>query len=200
MYKTDMCRQGRVTWVIFITLLQVAVSAQTQLPPISIRVVEGDRAINSIKLHRGHDPVVQVTNAAGEPIPGAAVTFLLPASGAGGTLGDSGLSQTVQSDSRGMAAARGFRPNRVEGQFRIRVTTSWQGETAGATVVQTNAEPVAKSSNSKWLVIAIAIGGAAAGGAVAATHGSKSSTAAIPSAGSSTATITPGSPAFGPPK
>src|SRR5438552_5609811 len=163
-----MYSHGQSTLVIFITLLGFARASNAQEPPgISIRVVEGDRAINSIKLRRGHDPVVQVVDAAGEPVPGASVTFLLPASGPGASFGDSGLSLIVQADRRGMAIGRGLRPNRLEGQFRIRVTTSWHGEAASATVVQTNAEPVVKSSSTKWAVIAIVVGGAATGGAVA---------------------------------
>jgi len=170
---------------------------------IAIRVVEGDRAINSIKLRRGHDPVVQVVDASGEPVTGAAVTFLLPASGPSASFSDGGLSLTVQTDRRGMAAARGLKPNRLEGQFRIRATTSWHGEAASATILQTNAEPFAKSSSSKWVVLAVVIGGAAAGGAIAATQGSKSPSAAAPggSTGSTgSSTIVPGSPSFGPPR
>ena len=62
-------------------------AAQAQ-PAISIRVVEGDNAINSIRMKRGHDPVVQVLNATGEPLAGATVSFLLPPTGAGATFSD----------------------------------------------------------------------------------------------------------------
>ena len=198
-----MCRQRSQGWVIFVTFLTVAAIGRAQTPGVALRVLEGDRAINSIKLRRGHDPVVQVVDASGEPVAGASVTFLLPASGPGASFTDGGLSLTVQSDRRGMAAARGLKPNRLEGQFRIRASTSWGGESASATILQTNAEPLAKSSNSKWVVIAIVIGGAAAGGAVAASHGSKSAAATPPvgSVGSTgSSTIVPGAPSFGPPR
>src|SRR6185312_17320262 len=122
--------------VIFITLLAMASVLRGQ-SGLTIRIVEGDRAINSIKFSRAHDPVVQVLDRRGEPIPGAAVTFLLPASGPSGTFGANGLSLTVQSDRRGMAAARGLKPNRLEGQFRIRVAASSRGEAANATILQT---------------------------------------------------------------
>jgi hypothetical protein len=199
-----MRRARHAGWVRFFTFLLVAALSDAQPSAVSIRIVEGDGAINSIKLRRGHDPAVQVVDAAGEPIQGAAVTFLLPASGPGASFGDSGLSLTITTDPRGMAAARGLRPNRVEGQFRIRVTTSWQGVAANATVLQTNAEPVGKMSSSKWAVIAIAVGGAVAGGAAAAMHGGKSSTSAAAAANSpvstGVSTIVPGAPSFGPPK
>src|SRR3989442_1467675 len=101
-----MCRRMPWGWVCFITFLVVVAIGRAQQPAIAIRVVEGDRAINSIKLRRGHDPVVQVLDATGEPVTGAAVTFLLPASGPSATFADGGLSLTVQTDRRGMAAAR----------------------------------------------------------------------------------------------
>src|SRR5438067_81497 len=123
-----MCRFRSVGSVCFFTFLLVAGRVTAQTPAINIRVIEGDGAINSIRLHRGHDPVVQVADATGEPVTGVPVTFLLPASGPSASFSDGGLSLTVQTDGRGMAAARGLKPNRLEGQFRIRATTSWRGE------------------------------------------------------------------------
>jgi len=187
----------------FFALSMAAVGAASAQTSIAIRVVQGDNAINSIRMRRGHDPVVQVLSASGEPLPRATVSFLLPATGASGAFGDSGLSLTVQTDARGMAAGRGLIPNRIEGPFRIRVTASWQGEAANATLNQTNAEPVAKSSRSKWIVVAVVVGGAAAGGVMAASHGGKSSTAAESSGNppaAATGTIVPGTPSFGPPR
>jgi len=188
-------------WVPFLTFLAVGAGAQTQ-PNIAIRVVQGDNAINSIRMHRGHDPAVQVLSEAGEPLPNATVSFLLPATGASGHFGESGLSVTVETDEHGMAVGRGLVPNAVEGQFRIRVTASWRGEAANAAIQQTNAEPVAKSARSKWIIIAAVVAGGAAAGGLAAMHGGKSSdTAAGASTGSTSpgATITPGTPSFGPP-
>jgi hypothetical protein len=164
--------------------------------------LEGASAINSIKLRRGHDPVVQVVNGSGEPVGGATVTFLLPASGASGTFADNSLSVTVQTNARGIAAGRGLKPNRLAGPFRIRVTTSWRGEAASTTLTQTNAEPEVKSNNSKWIIIAAVVGGVAAGGALAATRGGSSPTtpaAPVPTTPAAS-TIVAGTPSFGPPR
>jgi len=197
-----MSRKCSNTGVRFYTFVTLTLLVNAQSPSVSIRVLEGAGALNSIKLHRGFDPVVQVVSGSGEPIGGATVTFLLPASGPSATFGDNSLSQTVQTDARGMATAHGLKPNRLEGQFRIRVTTSWRGESAATTLVQTNAEPPGKSSSSKWAVIALIVGGAAAGGVVAATHGGNSPattpTPPVPAAPASS--IVPGAPSFGPPK
>jgi hypothetical protein len=191
------------SWEILLSFFVIAfqAAAQTQ-SSIALRVVQGDNAINSIRLRRGHDPAVQVLDPSGEPLANATVSFLLPASGPSATFGDSGLSLTVQTDNRGMAIGRGLVPNRVEGQFRIRVTASSRGESASATLSQTNAEAPGKSNRSKWVAIAAVVGGAAVGGIVLASRGGSST----PEAGGSTGgsgppgTIVPGTPSFGPPR
>jgi hypothetical protein len=189
-------------WVSFLTVFAMGAAAQSQ-SAITIRVLQGDNAINSIRMRRGHDPVVQVLDATGEPLPRATVSFLLPASGASATFGESGLSVTVQTDEKGIAAGRGLVPNRTEGPFRIRVTASAKGEAASATLTQTNAEAAVKSSRNKWIAIAAVVGGAAAGGIIAASHGGSSTPA--PTGGTTgatpgTGTIVPGTPSFGPPR
>jgi hypothetical protein len=165
--------------------------------------MQGDNAINSIRMRRGHDPVVQVLDSSGEPLANATVSFLLPSSGPSATFGDSGLSLTVLTDNRGMAVGRGLVPNRIGGQFRIRATASWRGESASATLTQTNAEAAATtSSRNKWIAIAAVIGGAAAGGIALAARGGSNDSPAGASTGAvtSSGTIVPGTPSFGPPR
>jgi hypothetical protein len=190
-------------WGALLTVCAVTAPAQTQ-SSLVIHVTEGENAINSIRMRRGHDPVVQVLDASGEPLAGASVTFLLPASGPSGTFGDAGQSLTVQTDARGMAVGRGLVPNRVEGQFRIRVTASRRGEAGSATITQTNAEPAVKSARNKWIAIAAVVGGAAIGGVVIATHGGNAATTAAAAGGTTGSTggsaIVPGTPSFGPPR
>ena len=184
--------------VLFVTISCLLAQSQA----LSVRIVEGGGAINSIRYQRGHDLVVQVLDESERPVTDAAVTFLLPASGASGTFGDGSLSVTVTTDEHGLAAARGLKPNRIAGQFRIRATASWRGASAHAAILQTNAEPAANKGRGKWVIIALAVGGAAAGGAVAAASGgSKSSTtspATVPAPAASS--ISSGTPAFGPPR
>ena len=89
-----MCRtRGWMFALLFGTAVGVA---QAQSPsPITIKTIEGDHAINSIRMKRGHDPVVQVLSGSGEPIAGATVSFLLPASGAGATFSGGGRLTTI---------------------------------------------------------------------------------------------------------
>ncbi len=181
-------------------LVCLGAAAAAQAPEkITIRIVQGDNAINSIRMRRGHDPEVQVLTESGEPVSRAVVSFLLPATGASGRFANGDLSVTISTDERGIGTGRGLVPNRVEGQFRIRVTASWQHADAVATITQTNAEPPLKSARSKWLIVALLVGGAAAGGAVAALHSNKGSATTASTTAASGVSIVSGTPSFGPP-
>jgi hypothetical protein len=190
---------------LFLLLSGIAMGQQAgQSPPhdgASIQVLEGDGAINSIRLHRGHDPKVRISDQEGRPISGAAVTFVLPATGPSASFGDRGLSVTVMSDERGEANGRGLRPNGVAGQFRIRVTTSWHDSPAVTTLVQTNAEPVIRTSHTKTIALIVLIAGAAGGGAAAALGGKSGGSGQTVTSAVQTppGTIISGNPSLGPP-
>lgn len=166
-----------------------------QEPGLEINVLEGEGAINNIRTHSGHDPVVEVRDRSGAPVVSASVTFQIPVNGPGGTFATS-QTAVVMTDEHGQAVARGLRPNGVAGPFEIRVTASYQGQTASAIINQTNAAPAqAKSSKKYWIIALAAAGGA--GGALAALHGKSSSTS--PASATTSPSLTPGSPSFGPP-
>jgi hypothetical protein len=173
-----------------------ASESESHVAGIDIAALEGDGAINSIRLRHAHEPVVRVRDAGGDPLAGATVTFQLPATGPSGLFPDGSLSLTTQTDSQGSAVARGLRPNTIAGQFQIRVTVSWRGAVTSATLVQTNAEPAIKSGHSKTIAIVVAIAGAAAGGAVLAARGKSSPPATQSVTGGS---IAAGAPSFGAP-
>lgn len=182
----------------FLSAWLCAMLAQAAAVPPRIEVVEGDGAINSIRLHRAKEPIVRVVDSTGHPLPNVAVTFLLPETGASAIFADGRSSLTTMTDATGQAVGRGLRPNNSAGQFQIRVTASYQGEAATATVTQTNAEPVqAGHSSTKILIIALLGGAAAAGAAVALGKGKSSATTAPPPPAG--AVITPGAPTFGHP-
>ena len=196
-----------------LSLLILAAGMRAQSPQveaakseIQIRIVEGEGAINSIRLRRAREPVVQVADRNGEPIEGATVSFVLPATGASGFFGTSGLSLTMQTNARGMATGVGLRPNQIAGPFRIRVTASSRGATAVATMNQTNAEPVVSSNSKKIAIVGLSAAGVA-GGVLAAAMGGGS--AATGSSGSASppppgtpmlGSISAGIPSFGPPR
>lgn len=185
-------------WVIqSLALLLCATLARSQATVPRIEVIEGDGAINNIRLHHAKEPVVRVVDQDGHPIPNVAVTFLLPGNGASGTFADGKASLTVMTDENGRAVGQGLRPNGAAGQFQIRVTTSLGGLVATANISQTNAEPATGGVSSKTIIILALVGGAAAAGAALALGKGKSSTTTAPPSG---ALITPGTPSIGPPR
>jgi hypothetical protein len=166
--------------------------------PIRIVVVEGSGAINNIQLQRAKAPIVRVETEGGAPAVGAVVHFLAPASGPGGVFVGGVADATEMTNSEGRATVSGFRPNRIAGQFEIRVTASYLGETATAKITQTNAEPAVVSHASRKIAILAILGGVAAGGAALALRGGGAKSAPAPAA-SAGAVITAGGPTFGAP-
>lgn len=189
---------------------------------IHIVVVEGEGAINSIKQRFGKDLVVRVEDDDSHPVKGAMVTFQLPDLGPSGRLANGGTMSTLATDAQGMARLRGLQPNSAQGDFQIKVSASFGGQTASTVVTQTNVEavdsttgsaatpgktptnatPSAGRGSSKALWILIIAGGA--GGAIAAAsaghHGSStSSITAGPTPPATGIVITPGAPSVGGP-
>src|ERR1035438_10312627 len=166
-------------------------AAQAPVAKLNLVIVEGDGAINNIRQRTAREPVVQVEDENHKPVAGAAVVFLLPDRGAGGTFADGSHSLTVITNEQGRAVARGLRPNTGQGQFQIHVNASYNGQTGNATVTQSNAAGAAAGSTAaaagglsgKVIAILIVVGAAAAGGAAyAATHSGGSSNPGSPPA------------------
>lgn len=169
---------------------------------LNLVVVEGEGAINNIRQRTAREPIVQVEDENHKPVAGAAVVFLLPDQGASGTFANGSHTLTVTTDAQGRAVAHGFKPNNLQGQFNMRVSASFQGKTATATISQTNvvtgaaAGAAATGISLKLIVILAVAGAAAAGAAIAATRGGGSS---APAAVTATTTITPGTGTVGAP-
>jgi hypothetical protein len=176
-----------------LSLLVTLTGAQSQL---KIAVLEGDRAVNDIRKRTAREPVVEVRDAADRPVTGASVTFLLPDSGPSGVFPNGSRLVSTTTDENGQAAAIGLRPNTVAGEFQIRVTASYQGQTASATLTQTNVGTPPSRIPGK-LIALLALGGGAATGVLIATGGG------APSRGDgqpARPVITPGTPEVGRPR
>jgi hypothetical protein len=173
-------------------------SAQEPPPKLGIVVVVGEGAINNLKDPTVPPTVIQVVDENQKPIAGAAVTFFLPNQGPGGTFFDGTHSMTVTTDAQGRATIRGIRFNRLSGQMQIRVTASSGGQTATATITQTNVggpggSPGLSTKAKVWIIVGLAAG-ATVGAVLATRGGSSSSTASAPPI-----TITAGTPTVGAP-
>jgi|SRR5579864_1567685 len=181
----------------YLLVLQM-MPAQTEGGKLNLVIVEGDGAINNVRQRTAREPIVQVEDENHKPIAGAAVVFMLPDQGASGTFAGGSRTLTTMTDAQGRAVARGFHPNAVKGQLQMRVTASYQGKTANATITQSNvtaavAGAAAAGISAKLIVILAIAGAAAAGGAIAATRGGGSTTTTTPT------TITPGTGTVGAP-
>ncbi|MCC6341839.1 MAG: hypothetical protein IT166_06555 [Bryobacterales bacterium] len=179
--------------------------AQQQPPPskLNLVIVEGEGAINNVKQRSVREPIVQVEDKNHKPVAGASVAFLLPGNGASGTFANGSRLLTVMTDQNGRAVMNGFRPNNVAGQLQIRVTASYQGQTATAIITQTNVIAAAAAGGiaaGKLIAILAAVGGAAAAGVAVAVTRNGGSNAPGPGAPPTPTVISPGSPTVGPPR
>lgn len=192
----------RSIFLILLALLNLlGTPGWSQQNPASLQIVivEGEGALNNIKQRVNRDPIVQVEDENHKPIAGAAVVFILPNQGPGGTFANGTTTLTTTTDNQGQAVARGIRFNNQVGSMQMRVTASFGGQTATAVITQTNLVGAssgggAGGSGVKWL-IAVGVATAVAVGVIVATHGGGSSSP--PPA--TTVTITPGTPTVGAP-
>jgi len=175
---------------------------------LNLVVVEGEGAINNIRQRTAREPIVQVQDENHRPVAGAVVTFTLPGHGASGVFANGSQTMTVTTDQQGQAIARGLQPNSVKGQVQIRVNANYRGQTATATITQTNAVVAGAAAGAaagggiftaKVIAILAVVGAAAAGGAAyAVTHNSSSS--ANPAVVIPPTTVSAGSGQVGPPR
>lgn len=200
--KDHSMKSGAISWAL---ALQLVVPGYSQSPgpeKLNITVVEGEGAVNNIRLRTARDMIVQVDDENRRPVVGAAVVFTLPSQGAGGAFGDGQKTATAVTDQEGRAVVRRFRPNNVAGKMEVRVNASSEGRTGRATITQFNmlvqADLAKKSHTGKIVAIILIAGAAAGGGALAATRKGGGSTPAAPAI--PVITITPGSGTMGPPQ
>ena len=173
---------------------------QGQAPPASLQItiIDGEEAMNNIRQRTAREPIVQVEDENHKPVAGAAVVFLLPNEGAGGTFANGARTLTTVTDSKGQAVARGFRPNHASGRYQMRVQASKDGKTTQTTINMTNVLGAAAAGGAimpKWLGLVLA--GAVAGTIVGVTTrgGSNNGVSTqVPVA------VIPGGGAVGPPR
>ena len=188
-------------------VLPCSPAAFAQEPPhtLNLVIIEGDGAINNIRQRTAREPIVQVEDENHKPVAGAAVLFLLPEHGAGGTFADGSHSLTVATNAQGRATAHGIHLNNVKGQFQIQVTATLNGLTATTTITQSIAAGTAAGGagtaaaagiSAKVVVLIVIAAAAAAGGAYYATHSSGGGGNSTTPTGT---TITPGTGTVGPP-
>jgi len=181
---------------VFLVCLVFTNLLRAQDAGLSIVIIAGDGTINNINQKVNTEPVIEVREN-GKPVEGAAVVFTLPAQGPGGSFSNGSQALTMTTDRLGRATARGIQLNRQTGPFYLRVTASFQGQTANATITETNVSGVSASGGGgfgtkAWVILGIAGAGIAAA-VLYATHGGSGTSGPAP------IVITPGTPNVGGP-
>jgi hypothetical protein len=171
-------------WLVAAAVL-AAQEPQSAAPRFKINVLRGEGAQNRVTKGRAtSQAVVEVRDENDRPVAGAIV-------GPGGTFTSGGTVTTVTTSSTGQATAT-FTPNTVAGSYNINVSASLQGQTATATISQTNLAAAAAAggiSGTTVGIIVAAVAAAAVGGAMAARGGGNTTS---PTPSPSPAPVTPG--------
>lgn len=167
-------------------------------PKLNVTVVEGDGAINNIKRRTSRETIVRVEDENHKPVAGAAVAFLLPADGPGGTFTGGTKSISVMTDSAGRAVMPHLLINSNPGSFTIGVYVSKGGGAVSATIAQSSVVGAAAAISTAGLIGIIA--GVEAAGGVAVAVVSKGKSPSNSSSGTPSGAVNPGSgTVFGPP-
>ena len=164
---------------LFSQLLAVSLSILLVAPPmahgldagIQIRVLAGDGGINNINQNVAVEPVIEVVDSAGKPVPKATVTLRAPASGPSVTFFGASRVATMTTDDQGRVRVSGMLPNTQEGSFQIEIEAEYNNMSTSAAITQSNAvapgDPKPKRRGIGWRMIA-AISAAATVGIIAA--------------------------------
>src|SRR5262249_55241924 len=146
-------------------LAQSLLAAQSETG-LRVQVVEGNEAQNVVEQIPATPITVRVTDRNNRAIAGATVVFTTPDKGASGDFANGLNRLSTITDENGLAVAREYRPNNIEGSYQIQVQADYLGVSAATTIRQTNVAP--KRSLGKIIVIMAAAGVAGAAGAALA--------------------------------
>ena len=146
-HSTAGVRFAAVGIVLGLSAAQV-VRAQEPAPAnqgLKIVVLSGEDGVNIVKKKSAVRPVVEVRDKNDLPVAGASVIFLLPTSGPSATFLHGAKTLTVLTDSTGRATVSAMKPV-GNGAFKVGVNASFHGQTATASISQTNYATVAAAS------------------------------------------------------
>jgi hypothetical protein len=164
---------------------------------LNLLVLEGQGAVNDIRMPKAMTLVIEVRDDNYRPLEGAAVDFQLPPKGPSGSFDGELRNKQVVTNVQGQAAAV-FTPNTERGRFTIQTKASFGARTGMASIMQRNGQPESPTWINRHKTLMILIAAGVAGGATAAvlrTGGGSSSASSKP-----TVTITSGIPTFGSPQ
>ena len=142
----------------------LVVAALAQGAGLKIVVVAGEDAVNIIQQRTAVAPVVEVRDRNDLPVAGVAVVFAIR--GGGASFAGGSEAATVTTNAAGRATASGLTPT-GNGAIQINVTATHQGQTATASISQTNFSTVGEAARAGRTPGPSNAGAAAAAGATA---------------------------------
>lgn len=149
-------------------LAVIAALSLTAQPSLRIIVIEGEGAVNIIQQKTAVAPVVEVRDQNNVPVAGAVVRFTI-AGGKQATFAGGTQTITVTTNAAGRAAAA-INPL-SNGAVQIQVQAAFQGQTAAATIAQTNVMTAAQSGQAAAATASGGGGGGIGGGTIAGIAG-----------------------------
>lgn len=165
-------------WVVIAAVLTCpalrTLRAQSATPSsLRIVVVEGEDAVNIVQQRSAVAPVVEVRDRNNQPVAGVAVRFAITR---GRATFNGARVISVATNTAGRATAAGLTPTGA-GTLQISATAALQGQTAAATIVQTNVMTAAQAAAASGSAGASGVsGGSSAAGGGSATGGGLSAT------------------------
>jgi hypothetical protein len=113
---------------------------------LRIVVLEGEDGVNIIQQRTAVQPVVEVRDRNDLPVAGAIVFFTIDGGGKTATFANNLTTLQVTTNAAGRAAVNGLQPV-GSGAVRIQVSATFQGQTATASITQTNFATVAEAAS-----------------------------------------------------
>lgn len=179
---------GQVAMIAATFLCQGGWAQQPQQSPLvlHIEVLSGEGVVHRPNATSQAGLIVRVTDQVGRAVPGAVVSFHLPANGPSGTFSNGLQTEIVVTDADGRAEVWGLKTNSTPGEFVIRVTAAKGKARAGTLIHQFIAapgqpipavnQPVARRAGKKWLWLTVIAAGVAGGLATALVGNAKPAT------------------------
>lgn len=175
---------------------------------VQLRVVEGEGGVYGAGTRATRGITVQVTDEAGKPVEGAAVSFRLPDEGPSGVFASGLRTEVVMTKQDGRAGIWGMQWNKTPGPFEIRITAVKDQARAGIVSSQYLSDheqakvggssggfQASHHSRNKWLLVTAAVAGAGAALVFAKSSAGSPAATAAPTAptviGTPTVTIGP---------
>lgn len=159
---------------------------------VQLKVIEGDGAVYRTGARATRGLTVIVTDETGKPVEHASVSFRLPDEGPSGLFSSGLRTEVATTGPDGRATVWGMQWNKSAGPVEIRITAVKDQARAGIIATQYLSDTAAPKAggegvftaphktHTKWILVAVAAGGAAAGLMLGRSHGPQVSLSGSP--------------------